>query len=99
MYYGVEQSTDFRDRQTIIKKFGNKNVLLNWMKISGNFTHDDPESVRNWHHTFRYGYQYFGRIDKKDPIFKDFGTHTYPNSYNDQVATYLYKYGEEVKNG
>lgn len=96
MYYGVEQSTDLRNKQTVIKKFSSNKGLLNWMQNSGNFTYPDPESARNYHHTYRYGYILLGRIDKKDPIFKDFGTRTYPNNYEDQIATYLYKYGKSM---
>ena len=67
------------------------------MDNSGIYTYDNPEAERNWHHTFRYGYEYHGRIDKKDDIFKDSGTSTYPRSFNDNLSSYLYKYGHEIK--
>lgn len=100
MFYGIEQSTDLRCRNTIIKKFSTKNALLKWMNLpntSGRFTYADPEGARNYHHSFRYGYDLKGRIDKKDPIFKDYGTSTYPKRVNDQIASYLYKYASEIK--
>ena len=43
------------------------------MENSGSFTYVDPKGARNYHHNFRYGYELSGRIDKKDPIFKDLG--------------------------
>lgn len=97
MYYGVEKSTDMRDKRTVIKKFSSKTALLKWMKNSGGFTHDDPESARNYHHTFREGYELNGRINKKDKIFNNRGTPTYPRNYNDNLASYLYVYGVEIK--
>lgn len=96
MYYGVEQSTDLRDRRTVIKKFTTERSLNKWMEKSGEFTYADPESARNYHHTFRYGYYLNGRIDKKNSIFKESGTSTYPLREADKVANYLYKYGEEI---
>lgn len=98
MYYGVEQSTDMRDKRTVIKKFAsNKVALLKWMKNSGGFTYDDPESARNYHHTFRKGYELNGRVNKKDKIFMESGTPTYPRNDADNLAAYLYKYGSEIK--
>lgn len=97
MYYGIEQSTDMRDKRTVIKKFSSKASLIKWMKNSGGFTYDDPESARNYHHTFREGYELKGRVDKKDKIFMDRGSPTYPRSDNDNLANYLYVYGVEIK--
>lgn len=98
MFYGVEQSTDLRDRKTIIKKFTSLVALNRWvLGKSGNFTYENPEDVQNYHRTFRYGYELDGRVDKKDSIFKDIGTSTYPRSLNDNIALYLYKYGKEIK--
>lgn len=97
MYYGVEQSTDMRDKRTVIKKFTSKVALLKWMKNSGGFTYDDPESARNYHHTFREGYELNGRINKKDKIFNDRGTTTYPRNADDNLANYLYVHGLEIK--
>lgn len=97
MYYGVEQSTDMRDKRTVIKKFSSKASLIKWMKNSGGFTYDDPESARNYHRTFREGYKLDGRVNKKDKIFMESGTPTYPRNDKDNLATYLYKYGSEVK--
>ena len=97
MYYGVEQSTDMRNKQTQIKKFTSKRSLEKWMQNSGNFTHSDPVAARNYHHTYRYGYELIGRVNKKDPIFKDKGSSTYPRTNNDNLALYLYSYGKEFK--
>lgn len=96
MFYCVEQSTDLRKQRTVIKKFRSKSNLIKWMEKSGDFTYADPESANNYHRTFRYGYEHFGRIDKKDPIFKDRGTSTYPICEADNMATYLRKWGYEV---
>lgn len=98
MYYGVFQSTDLRDRRTQIKKFSSLKAALKWKEIdNGLFTHDDPDAARNHHHSFKYIYEYHGRIDKKDKIFQYNGTSTYPCTENDKLATYLYKYGTEIK--
>lgn len=97
MIYGVEQSTDQRCKQTKIKKFTSKIAANKWAKHSGNYTHDDPESARNYHHTFRSLYDYSGRINKKDDIFKDNGSRDYPRSEADKLAHYLWKYGIEIK--
>jgi len=96
MLYGVEKSTDLRDPRTQIKKFTSERALLNWMKNSGGFTYEDPALAQNYHHTFRYGYRLAGRIDKKDEVFNDRGTSTYPVTYNDQIARYLYRHGTEI---
>lgn len=96
MFYGVEQSTDMRCPRTVIKKFKNKNALLKWMKNSGGFTYEDPDGARNHHHTFRYGYELHGRIDKKDPIFSYTGTTTYPKNKEDNMAWYLMRNGLEI---
>lgn len=98
MFYGVKQSTDLRDRQTEVKKFKTEAALKKWLSYgSGNFTHDDPESERNYHHSFKSGYELQGKMNKKDKIFLRLGTSTYPLSYNDKVAHYLYVYGREVE--
>lgn len=97
MYYGVEQSTDMRDKRTVIKKFSSKVSLIKWMRNSGGYTYDDPEAARNYHHTFREGYELKGRVDKKDKIFNEHGSPTYPRNYNDNLAHYLYEYGLEVE--
>lgn len=39
MFYGVEQSTDMRDRRTQIVKFTNISALKKWMKNSGSRTY------------------------------------------------------------
>jgi hypothetical protein len=96
MFYGVEQSTDMREPRTVIKKFSSKVKLLKWMETSGGFTYDDPVGARNHHHTFRHGYEYQGRVDTKDKSFKDYGTSCYPRNSEDNLASFLYKYGTEI---
>ena len=98
MYYGIFQSTDLRDRRTQIKKFSSLKAALKW-KAQGNgqFTYDDPDAARNHHHSFKYVYEYIGRINKKDVIFMYNGTPTYPCTENDKLATYISKYGTEIK--
>lgn len=98
MFYGVEQSTDSRNQKTVIKKFSSEKSLRKWMDEStGRYTYECPESARNYHRTFRYGYEYSGRIDRKHKIFSSSGTPTYPRNYNDNLSTYLWKYGKEIK--
>jgi hypothetical protein len=84
---------------TKVKKFTSKTQLEKWMLVSGDFTHTDPAAARNYHHTFRYGFEYSGRINKKDPIFKDRGSPTYPRNENDNLYSFLYQYGRKVENG
>jgi len=96
MLYGVEQSTDLRDRRTVIKKFTSLSNLRKWMKNGGDFTHEDPEAARNYHHDLRYGYEIKGCVNKKDNIFKDKGSPTYPLTDKDKLAIYLRKYGTEI---
>lgn len=97
MLYGVEQSTDMRCKKTVIKKFTSKTQALKWKENSGKFTYDDPGAARNWHHTFRELYELEGRINKKDSIFSNRGSYTYPRNTNDNIANYLYVYGFKVK--
>lgn len=97
MFYGISRSTDLRCPQTTVRKFSSKTALLKWMgKNSGNFTHDDPEAARNYHHTFKYGFELHGRMDTKNEVFKDFGSRDYPRNKNDQVYVYLCRYGLEI---
>jgi len=100
MYYGVEQSTDLRNPQTVIVKFKSRKMAFLWKNEankSGRSTYGDPESARNWHHTFRSVFLLYGKINKKDSLFDDMGTSTYPRTFEDNLATYLYKYGELQK--
>lgn len=97
MFYGIEASTDLRCKNTVIKKFSSKESLMKWLSSGGgDFTCSDPVAANNWHHTFRHGYELLGRIDKKDKIFSDTGTSTYPRNYNDNLAAYIHKYGYEA---
>ena len=96
MFYGIEQSTDMRCPRTVVKKFTSENAVRKWMKISGGFTYTDPEGARNHHRSFRSGYAYAGRIDKKDKIFKSYGTRDYPKNDTDNLAFYIQKYGREL---
>lgn len=66
------------------------------MTNSGHLTYKDPEAARNYHHTFRYGYELYGRISKKDPIFKDTGSRDYPRNLQDNIARYVREYGKEI---
>jgi len=98
MFYGVEQSTDKRCPNTVIKKFTSIRSLKKWMEFSGRFTHENPEIALNWHRTYRKGYHLNGRINKKDKIFSDKKNRNsmYPRSLNDNIDMYLYVYGVEV---
>jgi hypothetical protein len=97
MLYGVEKSTDLRNPDVKIKKFTSKKALKKWLENSGNYTYNDPEAARNYHRTFRYAYEFHGRMDKKHPIFKEVGTPTYPMSENLRIYYYLNEYGMELK--
>ena len=97
MYYGVEQSTDMRNHRTVIKKLSSKEKLLKWMETSGGYTYGDPDGARNHHHTFREGYEYVGKVDKKVYFFKDCGSSCYPRTFNDNLASYFCYYGTEIK--
>lgn len=99
MYYGVEQSTDLRHPDTVVKKFKTKAEALRWKKEpgkNGRTSYSNPEEARNWHHTFRKVYKFSGWIDWKHPTFRDKGTATYPRSDLDRMATYLWIAGEEI---
>lgn len=100
MFYGIEQSTDSRNQKTVIKKFPSQKSLEKWMnEKSGEYSYTCPESAKNYHRTFRYGYEYAGRIDKKDRTFSNSGTPTYPRNQKDNLATYIWKYGKAIKRG
>ena len=99
MFYGIEQSTDMRNKRTVIKRFPTKARLLTWMQNSGGFTHSDPAAARNYHHTFRYGCELAERIDKKHRVFRDRGSPSYPRTHADNMASYLYTYGTEIDRG
>lgn len=96
MFYGIEQSTDMRCPRTVVKKFSSETALRKWGRGGGNFTYEDPEGARNHHRTFRCGYEYTGRIDKKDKIFQSKGTPNYPRSDIDNLAIYIRQYGREL---
>lgn len=98
MYYGVSQSTDMRCKNTIIKKFTSEKALKKWLSYgSGGYTYKDPEQAQNYHHTFKHGYELYGRMDKKNPIFKDKGSPTYPRYETDNIAYYLEEYGTRIE--
>lgn len=98
MFYGVEQSTDLRDRRTNIVKFKSETALKKWLSLGQcKLTYSDPDAARNHHHTLKYGYELARRVDRKDPIFKYSGTSTYPCTQEDNLVNYLYKYGTEIE--
>lgn len=98
MFYGFTQSTDMRYKNTHIKKFNSEKALKKWLSVgSGGYTYSDPDAARNYHHTFKYGFEHVGRIDYKHQIFMDHGTPTYPSTKNDQIARYLRNYGRSIE--
>lgn len=97
MFYGIEQSTDLRCPQTEVIKFHDEKELRKWMERSGGYTYDDPDSARNHHHTYRYGYEHIGRIDKKHPAFKAKGSGFYPMTDADRLANYLRRTASELR--
>jgi len=98
MFYGFKRSTDMRDTNTKVAKFKSKDQLLQWMGIdNGKLTHDDPVAARNYHHDFKYGFELEGKVDKKDAIFKERGSTTYPLYENDLLYLYVSKHGIEIE--
>ena len=99
MYYVVTYSTDMRNKQTQIKKFTSEKAAIRFAKIdNGNFTYADPESARNWHHTFKKVYEFSGRLDKKwIDKEKTYSSPTYPCTENDAIHSYLYRFAQEVE--
>lgn len=96
MLYGIEQSTDMRCPRTVVKKFTSRKALAYWLMGGGGYTYADPDSARNWHHSFRSGFELSGRIDKSNKIFKDSGTPTYPRNATDNLATYIQTFGKSI---
>lgn len=110
MYFGIEQSTDLRNPQSLIVKFAKieKKKVKTWFfsKINGEFTYANPDAAHNHHHTFRYIYEYDGQliITKKEiEEIKKYSTSTYPIYTEDARAQIIKKYArllttDEVKN-
>jgi len=97
MIYGIEQSTDLRCKQTVIKKFGSIKTAQKWAKNSGGFTYRNPEAARNYHHTFRYLYEFFGRLPKKEvKVEMSYSTSTYPVTEADAKARIIMRHGKKV---
>lgn len=97
MFYGVEESTDMRCPQTKIVKFTSESGLKKWMQArQGTFTYDDPEVAKNYHKTFRKGYDYQGRIKKADVEKLVKSTPTYPRCYEDGLSLFLHLNAKEV---
>lgn len=98
MYYGIEQSTDLRDRKTKIVKFRYKGSLIAWIREKpSSYTYDDPVGARNHHKSFREGYHLEGRVNRGSYIFKDRGTSLYPRTDNDNLASYAITFGFPVE--
>lgn len=100
MIYGIEHSTDMRSRRTQIRKFETLTAARRWVENQPKrFTHDNPYLEQNYHHTLRTLYEFEGRVDKKDPIFKQGDTmrhSVYRPSFNDMLAQYIHQYGREI---
>ena len=93
MFYGVENSTDMRDRRYVIKKFSSESGLRKWVREtgkSGRMTHDNPEEA------FRQGYEMIGRVNKKDPIWKLQTARTYSMDDSQRMYNYLHVYGRAI---
>ena len=79
-------------------KFASESALRRWIgNGGGELTYSDQESARNWHHTFREGYEMKGRIDRKNRIFSDVGTRDYQRCAADNMAAYIHKFGTHVR--
>jgi hypothetical protein len=61
--YGIEQTTDSRYPETVIRKFTSKKAALHWAKDSGGFAwaggarSDIPVPQQNWHSRLRDVYE------------------------------------------
>lgn len=53
----------------------------------------------NYFRTFRRMYELTGRVRKSDAEFKDWGSRDYPRTAEDQLASYIQKYGRELTCG
>lgn len=65
MFVGIEETTDSRYPETVIKKFRSERAAVRWMTEegangyawSGAATHDVPGYQQNWHHRLRCVYE------------------------------------------
>lgn len=63
MIYGVEQTTDSRYPETVVRKFTSRKAALNWVKDGGGFAwiggarSDIPVPQQNWHRRLRDLYE------------------------------------------
>lgn len=63
MIYGIEQTTDARYPETVIRKFTSRKAALQWAKDSGEFAwaggarSDIPAQEQNWHARLRNIYE------------------------------------------
>jgi len=102
MIYGIEQSTDLRYPGTRIRKFSSEKAALKWKSRGGGYTHTDPDSVRNWHHTIRRvfrmppGWRPPSRAKLRKEA-KEKSTPSYPRNENDVLAAYIEGQGMEVE--
>jgi len=97
--YGIEQSTDMRDKRTIIKTFSSESTALKWKEYSGHLTHgENAEVQKNYHHTFRCVYVLVGRLPTPKSIEKirsEWRHSIYAKSVNDVKADYISSNGTE----
>ena len=98
MYFGVEQSTDSKCKNTVIIKFSEneKEKMKKWYNSeeNGRFTYSVPIEAQNFHHTLRYIYEYDGYLTfnkKLIDIMKNKGTSMYPIEIEDAKAMIIHE--------
>ncbi len=105
MFYGIEQTTDLRYRETVIRRFRSESTLREWLGQSqgqyawpGAADERLPASQQNWHRRLRTGYRMpkGWRLKDKDVQRLRAGDHRSP--YIDLVAALIKRSAiEEVR--
>jgi hypothetical protein len=79
MIYGIEQTTDLRDRQTRIKKFTTKARALTWLSEGGKLAF--PGDPKNAHHRLRELWEVKGSKPSWKKAYKDYITNCRHSTY------------------
>ena len=107
MIYGIEQTTDLRNRETKVEKFSSMAKAIKWGKRGGAFAWNgasrsdiDPQT-QNWHRRLRsiyqmpYGWRPPSRTKLDEVVQKSYSS-TYYCSRHDALANAVIKDGEEI---
>lgn len=101
MIYGIEYSTDMRDRRTKVTKFRSIKRAVEWASVSGGYTHGEPVAAMNWHRTFRAVVETYDgwRVPSNavlDAQARQRSTPTYPMTPNDVLADSIFRNGRRI---